>query len=258
MIAQALTLFGAAHLGALMATGAGAAAISLLLRAGLLRVVLCRGLSLLLLGNAGFGQWTQISGGVWSVRHDLPLHLCSLGVYIAAAALWLAARRTPAAPGDAQQRCPKTQFFYEITYYWALGGGVQALLTPELRETFPSPAYFVFFIGHGGVLVAALALTLGLGMRPRGETFWRIWALTLGLAGGVLVFNLLTGANYMYLAGPPARASIYDYFGRWPYSILTLVAVGTLLFMLCYLPFWLLDRARTAPAALRMESHDAA
>jgi uncharacterized membrane protein YwaF len=45
-------------------------------------------------------------------------------------------------------------------------------------------------------------------------------------------------ANYMYLLGPPENPTLYDMFGPWPWALLTLVVVGTLIFLICYTPFW--------------------
>jgi uncharacterized membrane protein YwaF len=70
----------------------------------------------------------------------------------------------------------------------------------------------------------------------------RVWLTTLAVAVVVMGIDWLTGGNYMYLMGPPAHPSIIDYFGRWPWSLLTLVGVGTGLILLCYLPFWLTHR----------------
>jgi len=133
---------------------------------------------------------------------------------------------------------------YELAYFWALGGSTQAVLTPELESGFPHPAFVVFFTSHGAVLVAVAILTIGLGLRPRRGALLRTWAVTNALAAIVAGVNWLIAANYMYLCGPPLRPSLYDYFGPWPWSLLTLEAVGTLVLALLYAPFWIADRRR--------------
>lgn len=128
------------------------------------------------------------------------------------------------------------QALFEVAYYWGLGGTVQALLTPELVDPFPSLSYLKFFAGHGLIIVGVFALACGLRLRPRPWSPVRIWLATNVLVPPMLLFNWLTGSNYMYLCGPPATASIMDYFGPWPLSLLTLEAVALLIMTILYLP----------------------
>ena len=58
------------------------------------------------------------------------------------------------------------QWTYELGYFWALAGTLQALLTPDLSYEFPDPRFISFFALHGGVIASALYMTLGIGMRP--------------------------------------------------------------------------------------------
>ncbi len=257
---EALPFLGPDHSAALLVTGLAAAAVPAALRRavrrgdqGAFRSGVCRTLAALLVLNELINHTRQILEGVWTVRESLPLHLCGLGIYVAAAALWLAARREQRESGP--QTAPRAaegpprpapvgigQVLCELTYFWGLGGSVQALLTPEIPDRFPSIAFLTFFFGHGAMVVSALTLTLGLGCRPRAGSVWRVWWITLGVAAAVFVFNLLTGANYMYLMGKPERPSLYDFFGPWPWSLLTLVGVATVIFWLLYLPFRLAER----------------
>src|SRR6266567_6467912 len=92
----------------------------------------------------------QAIHGVYSPRDDLPLHLSRAAEFVSAAALWW----------------PKP-FLVELTYFWGLGAIVQALATPDIQQHFPDPGYFRFYVGHGGVLVAAVFLVLGRGIWPR-------------------------------------------------------------------------------------------
>ena len=52
------------------------------------------------------------------------------------------------------------QWSYELAYFWALGGTLQALITPALALDFPDPAFVIFFALHGGVIVSVLFLTV--------------------------------------------------------------------------------------------------
>jgi len=259
-----LVILGPDHLGALAVTALATAALCVALRRSgdsrWVRPVICRGLALLLIGSAITGQAYQAALGSWTIDKSLPLHLCNLATFVAAIALYLAARSeqqaAPARPAGraAEKPAGPTQIMYELTYYWGIGGTTQAMLTPEIEETFPSVPFLVFFTTHGGIMAAALMLTTGLRMRPAADSLPRVWLITFVTGVAVFCFNQAAGTNYMYLSGPPDRASLYDYFGPWPWSLLSLAVVGTCVFGACYLPFWLADRARRELSGSRLEN----
>src|SRR5256884_2033887 len=84
------------------------------------------------------------------VALSLPLQLCDVAIFIAAAALWT-----------------RRQLVVEVTYFWGLAGTIQALLTPDLPQHFPSYPYFQYYIPHGGLIAPALILVIGLRFQPR-------------------------------------------------------------------------------------------
>lgn len=157
----------------------------------------------------------------------LPLHLCTLSVFLTA---W-----TLIAPG---------QRVFEVAYFWGLGGGVQALLTPDLIQGFPAPQYLLFFLGHGLVVIGVLYAALTLRLRPYPRSLLRVPLLTLAYAALIFAVNLQLGTNFLYLMAKPGRASILDWFGPWPWYWLGLIAVGMLTFAVLYSPFLLLDVRR--------------
>ena len=144
----------------------------------------------------------------WSVAFSLPVQLCDVGGFVAAAALlW------------------RQALLVEVAYFWGLGGTVQALLTPDLRDHFPSFPYLQFYATHDLVVLAALFLVIGLGLQPRAGAVRRIFLLTLGFAAVIGLVDLATGGNYLYLRQVPAQGSLLSVMGPWPWYIL----VGTLL-----------------------------
>jgi hypothetical integral membrane protein (TIGR02206 family) len=149
-----------------------------------------------------------IANHSWSVAFSLPVQLCDVGGFVAAAALlW------------------RQALLVEIAYFWGLGGTVQALLTPDLRDHFPSFPYLQFYATHDLVVLAALFLVIGLGLQPRAGAVRRIFVLTLGFAAVIGLIDLVTGGNYLYLRQVPAQGSLLDVMGAWPWYIL----VGALL-----------------------------
>jgi hypothetical integral membrane protein (TIGR02206 family) len=144
----------------------------------------------------------------WSAAFSLPVQLCDVGGFVAAAALlW------------------RQAVLVEIAYFWGLGGTLQALLTPDLRDHFPSFPYLQFYATHDLVVLAALFLVIGLGLQPRVGAVRRIFLLTLGFAIAVGLIDLVTGGNYLYLRQVPAQGSLLSVMGPWPWYI----AVGALL-----------------------------
>jgi hypothetical integral membrane protein (TIGR02206 family) len=130
----------------------------------------------------------------------------------------------------------------ELVYFWGLAGTFQALVTPNLFYGFPHPFYFTFFALHGGVVAAGLYLVAGLKIYPRPRAAVRAW-LWLQLYGAVaLLTNLLTSSNYGFLGEKPARGSLMDFFGPWPWYLLVLELVGLAAFALLNLPFVLMRR----------------
>jgi hypothetical integral membrane protein (TIGR02206 family) len=144
----------------------------------------------------------------WSAALSLPVQLCDVGGFVAAAALlW------------------RQAVLVEVAYFWGLGGTVQALLTPDLRDHFPSFPYLQFYATHDLVVLAALFLVIGLRLQPRAGAVRRVFLLTLAFAAVVGPIDLVTGGNYLYLRQVPAQGSLLNVMGPWPWYI----AVGALL-----------------------------
>ena len=158
--------------------------------------------------------WVYLAaGGVPGsvLAQSLPLQLCDVAIFVAAAALWT---RRP--------------LLVEVTYFWGLAGTIQALLTPDLPQHFPSYPYFQYYIAHGGVVASALILVVGLRIHPRPWAVAKVAGLTLAYAAFVGLVDAVTGADYMYLRAKPPSATPLDLLGPWPWYIggATLIAVA--------------------------------
>ena len=151
--------------------------------------------------------------GTWSVRFNLPLQLTDAVTVVAIVALW---RPRP--------------LLVEVVYFWALTASLQAVITPDLGQPFPSIFYFTYFTTHVGAVVAACLLTFGLDWKPRPGAVLRVYAITAAFAACVGVADAITGANYMYLRHKPERSSLLDVMGPWPWYILAGAAFGLAVF----------------------------
>jgi hypothetical integral membrane protein (TIGR02206 family) len=226
MASQSFELFGASHLATLVVIAAVAIVLPLAVRrlaAHQARHVAYL-LAALLLGQEAIDLWRQIDARNLSPAALLPLHLCTLAVYLTAWTLVTRSYRT-----------------YEVVYFWGLGGTMQALLTPDLTARFPDPTYLRFFAAHGLVIVGVMYLTITCRLRPYAVAIPRVAAITAALAGIIFVINLWLGTNFLYLMAKPAQPSLLDWFGPWPWYLIGLVIVGFASLFVWYLPFLLLD-----------------
>ena len=188
-------------------------------------------LAALLLAQEGIKIWIRVDAQ--GVSPDLlPLHMCTLAVYLSAWMLVTQDRR-----------------IFEVVYFWGLGGTTQALLTPDLEEGFPAPSYLLFFLGHGATIVSIFYAMIVFRLRPYLSSLPRVIAITAGTAALVFAVNLWLGTNFMYLMAKPVRPSLLDWFGPWPWYLLGLIIVSLLSFVLLYSPFFVADLVnRKTPA----------
>ena len=163
----------------------------------------------------------------WSAASSLPVQLCDIGGFIAAAALiW------------------RQLLLVEIAYFWGLGGTLQALLTPDLGDHFPSFPYLQFYATHDLVVLAALFLIVGLGLQPRRGSVGRIFLLTLAFTAAIAIVDLVTGGNYMYLRRVPAGGSLLSLMGPWPWYIPAGIVLALVVLALLDAPFRVWSRSR--------------
>jgi len=181
---------------------------------------------LLVADEASWWLYMALGGGEPGQRaQPLPLQLCDVAVLVAAAALWT-----------------RRQLLVEVTYFWALAGTLQALLTPELPQHFPTYPYFQYYIAHGGTVGAALILVVGLRMAPRPWSVAWVAGLTIAYTALVGLVDAVTGADYMFLRAKPDTPTLLDDLGPWPWYILSATALGLALFGILDAPFRLRQR----------------
>ena len=198
------------------------------LRPGPWTRIACIALAVILVG-AEVGWWAYLatthSTGA-DLASALPLQLCDAAIFVAAAALIV-----------------RKQLLVEVTYFWGLAGTIQAVITPDLPQHFPSFPFFQYYVAHGGIVGAALFLVVGLGQWPRRGAVLRVAAITIAYALLVGAIDAATGANYMYLRSKPASASLLDLLGSWPVYIAWASLVGAALLLILDAPFrWLRHR----------------
>lgn len=170
--------------------------------------------------------------GHWTVNTMLPLHICSILIWLAGFMLIF-----------------KIYPIYEFVYFIGIGAAMQALLTPD-GGIYGFPHYRIFqtMISHGLLITSGIYLTTVEGFRPTWKSFWRVVIGVNIYAAIIFPINLLLGTDFLYINGKPATASLLDLLPPWPYYLLTMELIGIIVFLILYLPFYFKDwraKART-------------
>jgi len=179
--------------------------------------------------EASWHLW-NIAYGTWSIQEHLPLHACSILIWLAG---WMLIR--------------KDYRIYEFAYLMGIGGALQALLTPDIGiYGFPHFRFFQTYISHGLLVTAAIYMTTVEGMRPTWKSVLRVAVVANLYMVVVFGINLLIGSNYLFVAHKPVGPTVLDALPEWPVYILYMEALGLVMYLLLYLPFavrdWLAKR----------------
>lgn len=179
------------------------------------------GLGLVLLVNELAWHIWSIWTNTWTIQRHLPLHLCSVFVWLSIWMLWKRSYR-----------------IYEFAYFLGIGGALQALITPDAGiYGFPHFRAFQTFISHGGIVTAAIFMTVVEGYRPTWRSFQHVllWGNLYALA--VTGVNLLLNSNYLYTLHKPETPSLLDIMGPWPWYLLGVEVIAVAVCLVLFLPF---------------------
>jgi hypothetical integral membrane protein (TIGR02206 family) len=190
-------------------------------------------LAIFLVVNEIVYQIYQVANGTWAAGHSLPLYLCDIGAFVAAAALIR----------------PRT-ILVEVTWFWSLAGALQGILTPDHVVILPSYDWLEFYGDHIGVVLAAAFLVVGRRAHPQPGAVVRVIAVSVAVLAAVGVVDAITGGNYDFLRFP-SPGSIQSLLGPWPWYILGTTVVGLVLFAVLDAPFWPERRRAKRQAASR-------
>ncbi len=223
-------LFGPAHLVAIAMAFAVPLALSV-------ATVLSRGptferqvravFAALLIGTWVLWYWLLYERGWLAPGNILPMQLCDWAGIVTIVTLIRPNQRT-----------------YELAYFWALGGTLQALLTPDLQYGFPDMRFDIFFLFHSGVIAAVLYLTFGSRFRPWPSSIPRVALWSLVYLVCALTVNWMFKTNFGYLSAKPPGPSLLDVLAPWPWYIGELAVLALLSILIYYAPFFVADRMR--------------
>lgn len=173
----------------------------------------------LLLNELYYVTWSILTGN-WSMDNSLPIQLCEAVAFASAVMLLYNHFR-----------------LFEVVYFLGLGGGIQALITPDLYYPFPHSRFFSFFLGHNAVFMAIFYMLIVKNFIPSLKSILKTFIFTNLYMVVISIINILTGGNYLFLCSKPENGSLLDFLGPWPWYILSLEGIGLLIFLTLYLPF---------------------
>jgi hypothetical integral membrane protein (TIGR02206 family) len=181
---------------------------------------------LLFIRRLGELTWTQM----------LPMQMCDWAIVVVIVAMATANR-----------------MWFEVAYFWGIGGTLQAVLTPNLFYGFPDLRFICFFVSHCGIIVGVVFLMLTRRLRPYRMSIVRAFAWSELYFVVALIVDQVTGVNYGFLLHKPEAFSLLSYLSdSRPLYLLQMHGLALLFFMLLYAPFAIADAlgGKRTPAAL--------
>jgi len=228
--------FGAAHLTVIFLTIAVPfilAAIVVRTKSQLAERAIVFSLSALLIFNYIFYMMRVRQFGAVSWQQILPLQLCDWGMVVVIVAMLSGNQR-----------------WFEVAYFWGIGGTLQAVLTPNLPYGFPDFRFFSFFISHSGIIAGVVFLMLVHKYRPYPMAIVRVFLWTELYFVITVMADAYTGYNYGFLLHKPEAFSLLSFLSDWrPLYLIQMHGLALVFFIVLYLPFGIVDLLRrTGPS----------
>jgi hypothetical integral membrane protein (TIGR02206 family) len=181
---------------------------------------------LIFIRSRGTATWQQM----------LPMQLCDWGMVVVIVAMWTGNHR-----------------WFEVAYFWGIGGTLQAVLTPDLRFGFPDWRFMSFFISHCGIIIGVVFVMLTRRYRPYPMSIVRVFLWSEFYFVVTFIVDKLTGVNYGFLLHKPEAFSILSFLSNsHSLYVLQMHGLALLFFLGLYAPFAIVDlvrRSRTAEQA---------
>jgi hypothetical integral membrane protein (TIGR02206 family) len=168
------------------------------------------------------------SSGTTTWQQMLPMQLCDWGMVVVIVAMWTGNQR-----------------WFEVAYFWGIGGTLQAVLTPNLPFGFPDWRFISFFTSHCGIIIGVVFLMLTRRYRPYPMSIVRVFLWSEFYFVVTFVIDQLTGFNYGFLLHKPEAFSILSFLSdSRPLYLLQMHALALLFFLGLYAPFAIYDLVR--------------
>ena len=167
-------------------------------------------LTALLLADEIFKHTMLIIGDNWTFEY-LPLHLCSINIFLIAIHAW-----------------KPTRLLGHFLYLVCIPGAVAALLFCTWATLPPLNFMYIHsFTIHILLVLYPVMLTAGGDIRPQAREFWKCILLLLAMAVPIYGVNLLCDTNFMFLMYPePGNPLLWfeEHWGNHLYGYPILIA----------------------------------
>lgn len=174
---------------------------------------------LFLIWEVEWQAWHLITD-TWTLQKNLPLHLCSIMVWVS---IWGLLTRQ--------------RFVMALMYFFGIAGAIQAIITPDAVYAFPHFRFLNTWFSHSLLVTSGFWVVFVEGYRPTLKDVRNCFIAIHIYAIPVYLINLQVGSSYMYLGKKPETASLMDIFPEWPWYFLILQGLLLLLMLGMYLPF---------------------
>lgn len=159
----------------------------------------------------------------------LPMQMCDWAMVVIIATLLTANKR-----------------WFEVAYFWGIGGTLQAVLTPNLRFGFPDLRFISFFVAHCGIIVGVVFLMLTRQLRPYPISIVRAFAWSELYFVVTMIVDELTRVNYGFLLHKPEAFTLLSFLSdSRPLYLLQMHGLALVFFAILYLPFAINDMLRS-------------
>jgi hypothetical integral membrane protein (TIGR02206 family) len=139
--------------------------------------------------------------------------------------------------------------WFEVAYFWGIGGTLQAVLTPNLFYGFPDLRFISFFVAHSGIIVGVVFLILVRGLRPYPMSIVRVFLWSELYFIVALIVVELTGVNYGFLLRKPEAFTLLSYLSDWrPLYLFQMHLLALVFFAILYAPWAIADWLRKSRA----------
>jgi hypothetical integral membrane protein (TIGR02206 family) len=173
------------------------------------------------------------SRGTATWQQMLPMQLCDWGMVVVIVAMWSGNQR-----------------WFEVAYFWGIGGTLQAVLTPNLPFGFPDWRFISFFTSHCGIIIGVVFVMLTRRCRPYPMSIVRVFLWSEFYFVVTFITDKLTGFNYGFLLHKPEAFSILSFLSdSHPLYLLQMHGLALLFFLGLYAPFAIHDLVRRDSAA---------
>ena len=165
--------------------------------------------------------------GIGNWKLGLPLHLCDFSS--ASIIIYLFTKRRE---------------FFLFAFFAGISGAGMAILTPDVKYSFPHIDYLRHMIGHSMILLGVAYAIIIDNQRPQLKDVHRVLGvLSVFLLLMYPINNLLgSPANYWYVAEKPPGFNVTDLMRDAPYHMIDIYILTVIICYLIYLPYFIKDK----------------